>query len=498
MSLANGTENQIPNSPGKGDGGLPSPKPVRVPRTTEVVSAGSLFSRMIRGYFAIATEFDDAERQYGHKLYESMMNDPAVGSCVDVVRQASIREIKLTPPKAMRPEPGEEMTADQAKAAEIAARCERALHHPDRPLADTLFEFTYGLVQDKLAEIVLDKLTEGPDAGYFAVKAFKFKPRDTWLYVVDSYGNVGFIAGRLPPGEQPPSPINAVYVPGTGGNAVLLEPDRFAVFAWGRRDSDPRCRPILRRAYNAWNLKVRTWPEKLKGDTQFGTPSVAVTLPENPQDPEAEDVEGLTLPDGSPVATAEDLSLYMILQLCNGSAGVFPFGSTIQVIESKRDGDVLNASIDLYDRQIATAILHAPRTTQEAEHGSKADSEGSRDVTDLLVGLIRCMLAGLLRNVLRTLVRLNDGPEAAATMVPEVSLGQYENQDMSKLITSLAAWVKTGVPTPTQLAAIDAMINIPPRKPGEPSIGDIAAQKAVDAQAEADDKAEDEPGKEAA
>ena len=326
-----------------------------------MIAAGSLFATMARGLFALSMDVDDAERQYGPKLYESMLNDPAVGSSVDVIRQAAIRDVKLSPPPNFNPEPGQEPNAEQRKAADICARCERALKNPERPFAETLYEFTYGLVEDKLAEIVLDRVTEGPDVGRFTIRAFKFKPRAAWSYVVDAYGNVNFVAGQIPPGETPPGPVSAVYVPGTGGNAVLLGPDRFAVFSWGRRDSDPRCRPILRRAFNAWNLKVRTWPEKLKGDTQFGTPSIAATMPENAQDPDVEGLEGLTLPDGSKIDTAENYALYMLLQLANGSAAVFPFGTSLQVIESEREGSVLNESIALYNREIATAVARRLR-----------------------------------------------------------------------------------------------------------------------------------------
>ena len=489
-----GTGRSVPGQEGQPDPGRRTrPKAARVPRTSELVSAGSLFARMIRGYFALSREVDDAERQYGPKVYESMMNDPVVGSCVDVLRQSAIREVKLSPPEEFQPVPGQDMTPEEQKAADICDRCRRALHNPERPLVESLFEWTYGLVEDKLAEVVLDKVFEGPDAGYFTFRAFKFKPRETWLYVVDAWGNVGFVAGRLPPGELPPSPNEAVYVPGTGGNSILLETDRFAVFSWGRRDSDPRCRPILRRAYNAWNLKVRTWPEKLKGDVQFGTPSIAAILPEDAQDPEPDAVSGLTLADGTPVETAEDLALYMLVQIVNGSAGVFPFGTAIQVIESGRDGGTLNQSIDLYNREIATAVLHAARTTLEASGGTRSEGEQKMDVTELLVALIRSMLAGLLRNMLRTLVRLNDGPEAAATMVPQVSLGEYSDQDMPKLITALAKWVQTGAPTQSQMAVIDAMLNLPPRRPGEESLADAAADRAADmAKGEEDGPEEEE------
>lgn len=511
MSLG-GTQQQIPNTdsqgnmvpPQKGTLGSsdqPKPRAARVPRTVELVSAGSLFARMLRGFFALSSQLDDAEKQFGVKLYESMMNDPAAGSSVDMLRQAAIRTIKLVVPEEMQVDPGQDPTPEQAKAADILERCKRAIHNPDRPLSETLYEFTYGLVEDKMAEIVLDKVFVGPDAGKFTFKAFKFKPRDAWLYVVDPYGNVGFVAGRLPPGEMPPYPNEAIVVPGTGGNAILLDPDRFAVFSWGRRDSDPRCRPILRRAYNAWNLKVRTWPEKLKGDLQFGTPSIAVTMPENIDDPEAEDVAGLTLPDGSPVQTAEDFILYCALQVANGSAAAFPFGSTIEVVESGRDGAGLNASLDLYNKEIATAVLHAPRTTQEAEHGSKADSEGAADVTQLIIELIMKMLEGLLYKALKNLVLLNEGAEAAATMTPKVCLGDGQKQDMAKLITSWSALIATGAPTPGQLAAIDAKIDLPPRKEGEQSLADVAADRAAQnkqAEIEAVGKQKPEPGKEPA
>lgn len=449
---------------------------VRAPRTAEQIAAGAIMAMLARGLFALTASVDDAEKQYGPKLYENMMADPTVGSSVDVLRQAAIREVQFAPPKAFRPKPGADPTPEQAKAAEVCDRVKRAWNNPERPLAETLYEWTYGLVQDSLAEVVLEKVFEGPDAGYFTFRAFKFKPRSAWNYVVDDYGNVPFVAGQVPPGVQPTG--DAAAVPGTGGNAVLLEPDRFAVFAWGRRNSDPRGRPILRRAYNAWNLKVRTWPEKLRGDVQFGTPSVAAILPEVVDDPEPASVKDLKLPDGGTVATAEDLVLYCLLKLQNGTGAVFPAGTQLQVIESERDGTTLNQSIELYNREIGTAILHTPRTTQEAAGGTRSEGEQKQDVFELLVCLIRSMLAGLIRNVSRNLVRLNDGPEAAATMVPDVSLGEVGHQDLAKLITALAAWVKAGAPTASQMAAFDLMLGLDPREPGEASLADAAAERA--------------------
>jgi hypothetical protein len=468
----------VPTQDGQpGDAGLPRPRPARVPRTVETVSAGAWFARMLRGYFALSQDVDDAERQYGPKLYDAMMNDPVAGSSVDVLRQAAVRHPTLEVPDAYLVRPGTEATPEEAEAEEVTAFCRRALMAPDRPFVETLYELSLGLVKDKMAEIVLKNQTEGPDAGRLTFRAFKFKPRDAWLYVVDPYGNVGFIAGRLPPGEVPPSPREAVYVPGTGGNAVLLEPDRFLNFAWGRVDSDPRCRPILRRAYNAWNLKVRTWPEKLKGDLQFGTPSVAATLAEDVQDPDPEDVAGLKLADGSEVVTAEDVTLYSLERLSNGAAAVFPCKTAIQVVESKRDGAGINESVALYNREIATAVLHAPRTTQEAQHGSKADTETATDITEILISLLRSLLAWHVRNALKTLVRLNFGPRQAEVMVPEVKLGEVGTHDLPLLLRSMAAWVTSGAPTPGQLPEIDAMLGLTPRRPDEPSLADVAANR---------------------
>jgi hypothetical protein len=354
----------------------------------------------------------------------------------------------------------------------------RAIHAPDRPLVDTLYEFTYGLVQDKLAEVIYRTVNDGPDKGYYTFDRFKFKRRESWKYVVDAFGNTPFIAGLLPAGEMPPPGYDStLVVPGTGGNCVLMDRDRFAIFSWAQRDSDPRCRPILRRAYNAWNLKIRTWPEKLKGDVQFGTPTLLGEVAENAMDPEPDEVAGLVNADGTPVSTAEDLLAYVLTQVANGTAAAVPNGTKVQVIESQKDGASINASIELYNREIAMAILHAPRATQEAMHGSKADAQTATDVTQGLKDLIACLLAGLIRNQwLKPLVRLNEGAEAAEWMLPEVMNGEIKSGDLPGLLTGMAAWVNTGMHTPSQLPSIDAALGLPVRNADELTIRESEQQ----------------------
>jgi hypothetical protein len=140
------------------------------------------------------------------------------------------------------------------------------------------------------------------------------------------------------------------------------------------------------------------------------------------------------------------------------------------------------------------AILHAPRTTLEAENGSKADAESSGDVTDLIIALVRAQLAGVLWRAGKDLVRLNWGDDAAERLMPDCLLGEAEQRDLATLIAAWARWVQTGAPTPGQLAEIDGTLDLTPRGPGEQSIGELRAAQAPDPNAATDQDDERDQG----
>jgi hypothetical protein len=76
----------------------------------------------------------------------------------------------------------------------------------------------------------------------------------------------------------------------------------------------------------------------------------------------------------------------------------------------------------------------------------------------------------LRRDILRPLVAYNYGPDAARMLTPMVSLGGVEKQDWSAKAMAIAALTKAGYLDPSQYAAIDKELNLPPRAamPEEP------------------------------
>ncbi len=484
----------LPSSPGNPlDAGVKSPG-VRIAVAEPGVEtiANESFGRWLAGVLALTSDIDEAEREYGPDVYKAILKDAIAGASFDTLRQGVLADCLRVRP-AVEPEAGAEPDPRAARAAEVAAFCDRALKRTRRCDVDWLNEMLLGMAEgSRLGEIVLEHVQHGPDAGKLQLRAVKPKPRGCWRFVCDAYGNVHAIAGRLPPGQQPPDEASAAGVVGGEGQSVLLPRERFAIFTWDARDGDPRGHSHLRRVYNPWNLKVRTWPDKHAHDVRFGSPAVYAVLSETAEDPEP----GLKDPaTGEEIRTAEQATLLSLRRLRGGAAAVFPFGTEVNILESQRDGKTLNDSVELYNREMVHGVLGQTRSTMEAEHGSKADSKSGTDTRGLLIRLIRALLAAVVRNdVLRYLVAVNFGEADAEEYLPCVGFGDVEHQDRPALMAAVAALAKVGFFTEGQLAALDQMLGLPVRKPGEERMQVGPAPAEGDGEGEGDDKPEGKDG----
>lgn len=483
------------------NGTLAVPEPTR-PRfskadvTREVVSPASIPGWVWRGLMALSGSIDDAEREYGPLVYDSILKDPIAGASFDTLVNSVLSDEPTFLP-AIEPAAGEERDADQEQAALIAQVCMRAVNAPTRPFIETLRELLHGGLAKgtKGAEQFYTLVTEGPDSGLYHLGGIKCKPNESWRFVVDELGNVVGIAGRAPLAEVS-GDATATAIPGVIGDSVLLPPERFVIFAWDARDSDPRGHSYLRRIYSPFNFKVRTWPEMFKGLTQWAVPSVAVIMPEDMADPvDRYKTDGVTL------MTAEEAMLEDVKAFQNGTALLLPFGSQVVVVESSQDGKSVHAAIDLFNREIVHGILGQTRATTEAEHGSKADSQSGQDVLGVIVRSIKRFLAAVIQTqILRPLVRLNWGSDAAARLVPRVTFGESDHQDRAVLMRSAAALYQAGYLTQSQLAKLDTIIGLPAREPGEESVGErrqTATATVGDLAKQNDDMGEDDTNEDA-
>jgi phage gp29-like protein len=172
----------------------------------------------------------------------------------------------------------------------------------------------------------------------------------------------------------------------------------------------------------------------------------------------------------SPTPTSyKDPVLHTVEQLQNlrnGSVGA-GVDTPLTVIAPQNVGEAFQAGVDLFNREIATGILATTRATQEAEHGSRADSTTAQDVVGLLVAYIRGWLAATVRaDVLAPLVLRNFGPDALA-LLPVVHLAKTEQQDFATDANAVAQLERAGYLAPSQKPQIDARLGLPVRTPEE-------------------------------
>ena len=403
---------------------------------------------------------DRLTKWHGHRVYEAMMTDADVSSAICTLKNDVLSEGLLLAP-AVSPEFDKEPSPDDRLSEEVCKFCERALKRLMRsPLAISYEWLDYLWRGVKLAEKVMEIPETGEDAGKLTLKAIKFKPSETWQFVVDANMNVLGIVTR---------DIQGTY--------TYLDRRHFAVGNWDQRDEDPRGRSILQAAWHPWNLKLQTWPIYWKGISQFGTPSIVGETAEDEPDRIPVDENGDEVVGADPVSP----QAYMLSQLTRFQAGTaiaVANGAKVYPIESKQTGEAPKMFLELMKREITQAILLQVRATMEAQHGSRADSESAQDIKGSAVRYIRAHLAWLWHNeVLKDLVLKNYGPDVAERHTPTVSLGGTEHHDFAGAAKAVATLYGVNFLAPSQLRHYDALLGAPPRTADE-----IAAYQKAQAQ----------------
>lgn len=398
---------------------------------------------------ALPHAVDELEAELGDDLYTRMLTDPRVRGDVELLK-AGILDDSITITPAATPEGDAEAATVAAEAAAFVARCLYNLQIPiEDVLRDMLDALAYG---SKVAEQVY-AAGEGEDVGRLVLRALKPKPRRATAFVVDDYMNVlGLLAAER--GRLAGTGVVSLASDGTPP-PNLLPRSKFAVLAYNPKDSDPRGSTLLRAAYNWWWIKTQLLPELLKFGAQFGTPSLVGTTAEN-----ATAID----PDKSP----ELELLEQMLQFQGGTAVAVPAGTTIAAIAAGLTGGetFFERVIDLCDKQISTGIYGATRATQEAENGSRADSETAKGLFDSIISAGRWAIAAMLqRDVIMPLLAYNDA--AWVTYRPIVSLGGVEAEDRTPAWSAAAALERAGYLDPSQYPELDGSLGLPVRTPEE-------------------------------
>lgn len=428
---------------------------------------------------AIPIGFDELSRRFGTGVYESMLVDPAVSSSFELLKLGVLSSgLKLAP--AVAPKPGVDPESDPKtkQAAEVVALCERALRSCDTAIEPLCFELLDAMAfGNRIAEITYRVVESGEDRGKLFPARIKPKPKGSLSFVVDSTAEV--LALQATSAET--------------GAPVLLPLDKFLVWSWQCRDGDPRGTSILRAAYDAWSMKIQTWPELYASLQQFGSPSLIGVTAEGETEHLPEDDDGNPIEGGTPVSAQAYLA-QQLAKFRNGRAIAVPFGTTVTVVGGQAEGKAFQAALELFNREIVLAILKNTRTTLEAQHGSKADSATGQDVTGLTIGYARADLCRAIRDqLLWQIVSLNLGDDVANEFTPLPSFGETEGQDIPAIASAIAALMRVGFFTESQLPHVDALLGLPPRNPGDVRVSATGSGSTSGADPATDPNAEPDP-----
>ena len=453
---------------------LPPPQiATAVDPTTEYVSGGGV--SWLAQYLATLPPFiDDVTRDFGDDLYERMMRDPQIASSINTIKHGilatgvSLPAVKL--PTTQKDEADGVTTtaphADQPKADEIAAFCQRLLDNLKTPLHDVLWNMLDALAfGHKIAEKVYGDGI-GEDAGKLVLTKLKVKPRRTTAFVVDAFSNVAGLLALIP-GVSYTVMTQNLFGPGASLQNFIPR-EKFAVLTCRETDSDPRGVSLLRPAYYAWYAKTQVWPAYLKFLALYAIGIlVGTTAEQNVGDSLAYQADGVTpLQDtlGNLVyLSSQQAMLQNLIALEGGTAIALPFGATLDTLKPAGDGSVFGAANDLFNREIEKAITGQTLATSEAKHDTRAASQTHQDVLGGVMGYGRSLVETMLyRDVLLPTVLINYGEDAAA-LVPHPVLSDVEQQDTVALWGAVGALNTSGYLDASQKIALDAQVGLPER-----------------------------------
>jgi hypothetical protein len=436
------------------------------------IAANSYYGPLLQNFLrSLPRPTDDVERDFGIDIYEKMLNDPAVSSSIQALKvQALSSGVRFT---GRVPKPSPWQTDDKSEAAyqcseALLAFIEKAMDGLQQPLSaivsDMLDCLAYG---HSIAEMVFE-----PKGGKLTLTALRVKNRYRFAYVCDRF--LSFLG--LVPTEKAAGIIPVEWV---------LPRRKFWHLTLFTHQSDPRGRSLLRPAYNAWYLKQKTWINYFKYLLQFATPSLVALLDDLAQDGHLADERGniIRQANGMPVTqSAEEMVTAKLAAFANSSALALRYVKSFQVIQATGAGEPYLNAIDLYNREIAQAIIMAPRAIMEAEHGSKADSSTGKDLLDTFTSYIqRETEAAFYRDVIHPLCVMNFGQADADAYAPVMLLSSDNQRDTVQYGNMVANLARAGYLHTSQYEGIDAQIGLPERDAEA-----MAAEAEAQQQAEAD------------
>lgn len=433
----------------------PKPRTARVRVTSEVVGVRGALG----GYYRSLPPFiDDLTREYGPDLYDRMQLDDQVSSSLRALCHGVLSDELV-----LRPGVDDKDDPDFAAAKDALGFCERATWQQTGGLDRWLLTMLKGAVGggNRVSETVYRPEESGKDAGRWVLDRLKVKPRRSIAFAVDSCNNLSGFLGLAPDG-----PGWGALAWGTAFDPAdppdnFIPRDKFCALAWDPPDEDPRGSALLRCVYEPWWAKLQAARDWLAYLAQFGSPSLVGTTAPGADSSAPTDAYGNPVPGD--VLTPEQDMANRVLEFRNGGVFILPSGATLEILQTSNAGDAFLKKVDSSDRAIAQGILLAMRAVMQSRFGSRADAEQGQDVAGLQTRFMKRWLARMVtEDLLRPLVRINLGPDAARRLCPYASLSPVEHQDLGASLVAVSGAWKNGLIKNSQLPWVYEQFGMPP------------------------------------
>lgn len=410
----------------------------------------------------LTTYIDDISRDFGDDIYERMQNDAQIRACLELAKMAilggglSIRSCRKE-------------TEDQHElAVQVADFCSRNIDSLQRPfITETLHDMLDSLaVGSKVAEIVCEIRKAGPDKGKLCLKEIKVKPRKCYAFVVDAFLNCVGLLGLVPGSGTTLLTNSFIGMEQNLRNIKNFFPrKKFCVLTCQPTNGDLRGTSILRAAYDPWWLKQQVKAEYAKYLALFAMEKYKATTAEDAEAKPMQDKHGQPIVDDDGkiiLVQPEEAMALSLADLRNGGFWVGPFGSTLDVISPVATGsNIFSGAFDFLDGQMAKAILSQTRATEEAQHGSRADSQTGQDLLGIGILFHKTAVVEMVRNDLLSLIVEANFGQAGLEVLPLVSLGDVNPEDIA---AQLPGYVQAGYQVdPSQFRELDVKFKLTPR-----------------------------------
>lgn len=383
-------------------------------------------------------------------VYRRMLHDPEVAKDVWLLVNGTLADgVSLHPAELPDGDPREGL------AQEYFEFHSRNLQELSRPIEDTLEKLLKDAIQygHKIAEQTWEIAESGPDAGLARIKSLKVKSRKSIQFVVDRFFNVL--------GLQPAQSY--------GLPTSIIPRSKFVVLSLREEDEDPRGNSWLRASVNGWQFKQNTWPVFHRFNQRVAIPSlVGKTAPGTGKNFVAvvDDNGAPVLVNGKPKRISEQEHLLLqLIKFENSLVVTVPNGAEVDVIEAAHEGALFERTIDISNTEITNGILYQTRATNEAQHGSRADSQTAMSILEQLIWYLKGKLAWMVVNDILKPIHIFNFGEENLDLMPSVSLGDSERKDWA---SDAHAAVELGpFVTDSQWNGLTMQLGIEPPEEGE-------------------------------